>query len=84
MSDFKLGRKTKPTLKGRNAPRAYLYNPEKTLKPKGKPTRTRTEPLKPTMRAASGGKMKKKPVTKAFMGLLTASPSLKFMRDKGI
>jgi len=29
-------------------------------------------------------KMKKKPVTKAFMGLLTAKPSLKFMRDKGI
>ena len=29
-------------------------------------------------------KMKKKPVTKAFMGLLTASPSLKFMKDKGI
>ena len=29
-------------------------------------------------------KMKKKPVTKAFMGLLTSKPSLKFMRDKGI
>jgi len=29
-------------------------------------------------------KMKKKPVTKAFMGLLTAKPALKFMKDKGI
>ncbi len=29
-------------------------------------------------------KMKKKPVTKAFMGLLTSSPALKFLKDKGI
>ena len=28
--------------------------------------------------------VKKKPVTKAFMGLLTSSPSLKFLKDKGI
>ena len=40
--------------------------------------------MKNVKKKASGGKMKKKPVTKAFMGLLTAKPSLKFMRDKGI
>ncbi len=40
--------------------------------------------MKNVKKKASGGKMKKKPVTKAFMGLLTASPALKFMKDKGI
>ena len=40
--------------------------------------------MKNVKKKASGGKMKKKPVTKAFMGLLTAKPALKFMKDKGI
>ena len=40
--------------------------------------------MKNVKKKASGGKMKKKPVTKAFMGLLTSSPALKFMKDKGI
>ena len=40
--------------------------------------------MKNVKKKASGGKMKKKPVTKAFMGLLTSSPALKFLKDKGI
>jgi hypothetical protein len=49
--------------------------------PKGYPKRKAPKP------GSLGGKakaVKKKPVTKAFMGLLTSSPALKFLKDKGI
>jgi len=55
----------------------------KTVKPIPKATQ-KLLGMKNVKKKASGGKMKKKPVTKAFMGLLTSKPSLKFMKDKGI
>tara|TARA_R100000152_G_C6779393_1_gene210981 strand:+ start:3087 stop:3572 length:486 start_codon:yes stop_codon:yes gene_type:complete len=55
----------------------------KTIKPIPKATQ-KLLGMKNVKKKASGGKMKKKPVTKAFMGLLTAKPALKFMKKQGI
>lgn len=74
----------KQQLKGNRMPKYKTKKGTiKTVKPIPKAAQSLLG-MKNVKKKASGGKMKKKPVTKAFMGLLTSKPSLKFMKDKGI